>query len=91
MNMSEQDPLECKHYYYNTGGGWTHWCVNSNAPCRIICSDFAPKYPRNCTHYGADGGCHEHSQKHGNVHVSIRCKAECGEPCEDFKTKNDEK
>ena len=42
-----------------------------------------------CTHYGADGGCHKHSQTHGNIHVSIRCKAECGEPCEDFTTKTD--
>lgn len=49
------------------------------------------KYPRSCAHYGADGGCHKHSKTHGNIHVSIRCKAERGEPCEDFTPKNEKK
>lgn len=44
---TEQRPQECEHYYKNLGGGWTHWCVNLNAPCRLFhgyhCPDFTPK------------------------------------------------
>lgn len=44
---NKQTPSECKHYFYNTGGGWTHWCVNLNAPCRLFhgyhCPDYEPK------------------------------------------------
>ena len=47
MTPTEQTPSECKHYFYNTGGGWTHWCVNLNAPCRLFhgyhCPDYQPK------------------------------------------------
>ncbi len=46
--MKKQDPRECKHYYYNTGGGWTHWCVLKQTPCLICdCTDFTPKTTNN--------------------------------------------
>lgn len=47
MTPTEQRPQECEHYFYNIDGGWTHWCVNLNAPCRLFhgyyCPDFTPK------------------------------------------------
>lgn len=47
MTPINQTPSECKHYFINRGGGWTHWCVNLNAPCRLFhgyhCPDYEPK------------------------------------------------
>lgn len=40
----KQTPSECKHYFYNTSGGWTHWCVNLNAPCRLFHDYHCPSY-----------------------------------------------
>lgn len=94
--MNKQDPRKCKHYvdmlgYCELKHSWSlaHNLCPYECGKKCACPDFTPKDPRGCAHYGADGGCHKHSQKHGNIHVSMRCKAECGEPCEDYKTKTD--
>ncbi|MDE5568925.1 MAG: hypothetical protein K2J12_10870 [Muribaculaceae bacterium] len=99
ISQTNQDPRECKHYdadgnlcerrKHKADVDGTYWVD----PCHLFhgyqCPDFTPKTPQLCAQYGVDGGCHEHSQKHGSTHVSIRCKAECGEPCENYKTKTD--
>lgn len=95
VKTDTQDPRECKHAIEIRpfGIGW-HICklTAKESQCKVEkrgcrCSKFTPKTPHNCTHYGADGGCHKHSQKHGNIHVSMCCKVECGDPCGDYETK----